>query len=106
MLCGGRTAVGVAIAINVATMRNTANINEGADVTADGVTAKALMKDVSGDTTSTFEAKATSGASGGDTGVAGSFALNIQNTTSEAAFKTGTTPAQVDAGSGGLARIA
>src|SRR5262249_14969157 len=55
------------------------------------------MKDVGGDTTSRFAAKATSGASGGDTGVAGSFALNVSTATSEGAIRGGAT---VNAGTG------
>src|SRR5207249_4428011 len=49
----------------------------------DGVNVTTAMKDVAGDSTHRFAAKATSGASGGDTGVAGSFALNVSSTTSE-----------------------
>src|SRR6185503_14392447 len=69
----GATSVGVAVAINVADMDNKATLD--GDITAEGASAKALMKDVDGDKTHKFAAKATSGASGGDTGVAGSFAL-------------------------------
>jgi len=72
------TAVGVAIAINVADMRNAAVVGTGVDVDGDGFTASATMKNA-GDTTHTFEAKATAGASATDTGVAGAFALNIVN---------------------------
>ena len=78
------TAVGVAVALNIAFMENTATVGAGTTITADGFTAKALMKDVGGDKTSTFAAKATSGSSGGDTGVAGSFALNYSEASSEA----------------------
>ncbi|TAK65480.1 MAG: hypothetical protein EPO22_04755, partial [Dehalococcoidia bacterium] len=81
------TAVGIAVAINVADMTNEALIGD-ATVTAEGVSATASMKNLSGDQKHLFEAKATSGASGGDTGVAGSFALNVSDTTTEAAVKS------------------
>ena len=71
------TAVGIAVSINVATMANQAFVGD-ADVTAQGISASAGMKDVGGDTKHKFEAKSTSGASGEDTGVAGSFALNLE----------------------------
>ena len=80
----GATSVGVAVALNIAFMENTATVGAGTTVTADGFKAEALMKDVGGDKTSTFLAKATSGASGGDTGVAGSFALNYSEATTKA----------------------
>src|SRR5207244_3051901 len=79
----GGTAVGVAVAINVATMTNRAVVGNNVTATGDGFSATAAMKNVGGDTTNRFGAKATSGASGGDTGVAGSFALNVSRATSE-----------------------
>jgi hypothetical protein len=72
--------VGVAVALNIADMDNTAVVGAGSTIDADGYTAEASMKKVGDDTTHTFVAKATSGASGGDTGVAGSFALNYSTT--------------------------
>jgi hypothetical protein len=57
-------------------MHNEAKLT-GTEIDANGVSAQALMKDVGGDKSHKFAAKATSGGSGGDTGVAGSFALNI-----------------------------
>ncbi|RUX65753.1 hypothetical protein, partial [Mesorhizobium sp. M7A.F.Ca.CA.004.08.2.1] len=74
------TAVGVAVAINIATMRNEASIGAGSIITADGVKAEAKMKNVGGDVTHRFGAESTSGASGGDIGVAGSFALSFADT--------------------------
>ena len=49
---------------------------------------EAVMKDVSGDTTHNFKASSTSGASGSDTGVAGSFALNVSQALTEAAVES------------------
>src|SRR6185436_4047452 len=69
------TAVGVAVAMNVADMESQALVASGATVTSDGASIEALMK--GGAQKHEFAAKATSGGSGGDTGVAGSFALNI-----------------------------
>jgi hypothetical protein len=90
------TAVGIGIALNIADMQNHAGVGDSS-ITADGVSVQALMKDVGGNKTHSFEAKATSGASGGDTGVAGSFALNYSQAETSATLKTGST---VNAGAG------
>src|SRR5205814_728003 len=82
--------IGAAIALNVVDAENTATIDGGAHVTANGVTVEALVTDVDGDTTNTFDAEATSGASGGKIGVAGSVAINaITSNTSEAVIQSG-----------------
>ena len=47
------------------------------------------MKDVGGDTVHTFGAEASSGAGGTSVGVAGSFALNLVDNTSEAVIAGG-----------------
>ena len=57
----GGTAVGVAVAINVADMTNRAVIGNNVNVTGDGVSAVASMKDAGGDQVNEFAAKATSG---------------------------------------------
>ena len=75
--CPSATAVGVAVAINVADMENDAIAPTGSTITSEGASIQAVMKDVGGDKTHKFAAKATSGGSGGDTGVAGSFALIV-----------------------------
>ena len=92
------TAVGLAIALNIADMQNDARIG-ASTVTADGVSVQALMKELDGgkDKTHTFAARATSGASGGDTGVAGSFALNYDKAQTDAEIASGAT---VNAGAG------
>jgi len=92
------TAVGIGIALNIAEMQNKAQLGANTTVTADGFSAQALMKDVGGDQTHTFAAKATSGASGGDTGVAGSFALNYSPAQTVAGLTSST--ATVNAGTG------
>ena len=56
----GGTSVGVAVAINVADMVNEATIGAGASVTADGLTLRATMKDVAGDSPDTHRFGATS----------------------------------------------
>ncbi|OWK21156.1 hypothetical protein AJ88_20870 [Mesorhizobium amorphae CCBAU 01583] len=61
-------------------MRNEASIGAGSIITADGVKAEAKMRNVGGDVTHRFGAESTSGASGGDIGVAGSFALSFADT--------------------------
>ena len=94
----GGTSVGIAVAINVAAMTDSAVIGSNAIIKADGVTRSAGMRDVGGDLKHDFAAKATSGASGGDTGVAGSFALNVSDTTAEAAVKAGSSLTITDGG--------
>src|SRR6185436_7608491 len=91
------TTVGIGIAINVAQMENVAEIEAGAKVSAQGASVQALMKDVGGDKTHRFGANAVSGASGGDTGVAGSFALNYAEMETEAELAAG---ALLNAGGG------
>ncbi|MBI3917574.1 MAG: hypothetical protein HY322_11275 [Betaproteobacteria bacterium] len=82
----GGTAVGVAVSINVANMTNEAIVGAGTTVTADSLTLSAIMKNVSSNVKHDFEAKSTSGASGGDVGVAGSFALSVVHTETNAVF--------------------
>src|SRR6185369_17095119 len=72
----GGTGIGVAISVNVADVDNKAQIGD-ATITAESVTVQALVPDVDGDDTHSFGAAAVSGASGADTGVAGSLAINI-----------------------------
>jgi len=110
----GGTAIGAAVAINYAEFANEATIGYGADVDSNGLTVEALM---TGGAASThdFGAKAVSGAGGGETGVAGSFALNIVSAHtwgvllsdpirgppgSPSGFDPPDTPASVDAGTG------
>ena len=64
------TGVGIAVAVNVGVAETEAQIGKGADVTAAGVSLQATSKDK-------FSASAVSGASQGDTGVAGSLAVNV-----------------------------
>jgi hypothetical protein len=95
----GSTGVGIAVAINVAGVTNEALFGAGTTtVTTGGASARALMTAGAGDK-SEFAAKATSGASGGDTGVAGSFALNISETRTRGAIVSG---ASVDGGTGDI----
>ncbi|MBU4319151.1 MAG: DUF4347 domain-containing protein, partial [Proteobacteria bacterium] len=80
--------IGVAGAINVATILNRATL--AGDVTARGITLEALMDSRdTGDTQHTLGAKAVSGAGAGNVGVAGSLAVDIGVTESQA-LVTGT----------------
>src|SRR6267143_357335 len=63
------TGVGIAVAVNVGVVNTEAKIGD-ADVTAAGISLQATSKD-------SFSASAVSGASKGDTGVAGSLAVNV-----------------------------
>ncbi|MEX0958002.1 MAG: LEPR-XLL domain-containing protein, partial [Burkholderiales bacterium] len=93
----GATSVGVAVALNIAHMSNTATVGANSTISGEGFEASALMKEVDGDSTHKFAAHATSGASGGDTGVAGSFALNYSEAQAEAVLPGTVT---VNAGTG------
>ncbi len=84
------TGVGVAVALNWVETTNEASIGANSTISAGGLSQEAVMTDVSGDTTQTFKAEATSGAGATDTGVAGSLAINIVNNTSEAIIESGT----------------
>ena len=82
MTGGTGTGVGVAIGLNVANVTTRARIGD-ADVTAEGVTVEAKMRETGSgddkDSTHRFGAQATSGAGGGKTGIAGSLAINVAN---------------------------
>ncbi|MCX2983413.1 leukotoxin LktA family filamentous adhesin [Halieaceae bacterium IMCC14734] len=88
---GGDTAVGVgaAVAVNVGVVTNVASIEDGATVTADGVTVEALMvKDADDKTkTSVFRADATSGAGASGVGVAGALGTHVGVATTAALIK-------------------
>ncbi|TMH43509.1 MAG: hypothetical protein E6H54_11135, partial [Betaproteobacteria bacterium] len=73
---GSSTGIGIAVAVNVADVTADASIGK-ATISADGVIVQALMLTSGDDSSHHFSAKATSGASGADTGVAGSLAINI-----------------------------
>ena len=74
-----------------------------ADVTAQGVTVEAKMRETGSgddkDSTHRFGAQATSGAGGGKTGIAGSLAINVANVAADATIAADAT---VDAGAGDL----
>jgi ubiquinone biosynthesis protein UbiJ len=92
---GSTTTVGIGagISINLVKSANEASIGQNATVTANGLTLEALMTPiaVSGgtDQTNTLDAEAKSGAGGSKVGLAGSLALNIADTSSQALIKTG-----------------
>ncbi|MFN9802590.1 MAG: beta strand repeat-containing protein, partial [Bacteroidota bacterium] len=94
----GKASVGIAVSLNIVDITNTATVGENATVKVKGLTLSALTNKALGDDGySNFTSKATSGASDGDVGIAGSFALNLIGTNqSLATVKSGT----VDAGGG------
>ena len=82
---GTGSAIGVGVAINIATMTNEASVGVGSVVESDGLVVEALMKSIDDGPGGTeavhaFVAAASSGASGGKIGVAGSVGINIANT--------------------------
>lgn len=80
---GNATNIGAAVALTWGEGDITATVGD-ADITSGGLTVQALMFDNGGDTTHGFSAEAISGASGGTTGVAGSFALTLPSVTTTA----------------------
>jgi filamentous hemagglutinin family protein len=101
---GSSTALGIGagVSVNLVKSSNEASIGRDADVKAQGLTLQAQMTDLQGDgsdLTHTLDAQAKSGAGGSKVGIAGSLALNIADTSSQALLKDG---AEVDARGGKL----
>lgn len=100
---GGKDAsVGAAIAINLANVNNLATIGSGAHVTSDGLVVTATMRNMSGDMTHTLGATSVSGAGGSGVGVAGSFAMSIDNVDTEATIQGGAFVTLADGNDGGV----
>ena len=83
---GGDAAIGVGVAINYARMINTAVIPATATIDAIGVTVSATMH-----SQHEFYARTSSGAGGGDVGIAGSVSINIVNLQTSAIIPGGAT---------------
>ena len=85
--------IGAGVSVNLVKSVNEASIGAGATVSANGVTLEALMTatplSVGTDQTNTMDAEAKSGAGGTKVGLAGSLALNIIDTSSQALIKGG-----------------
>ena len=82
--------VGAAVAVNTVDVTNHAVVDDNSIVDAPGLTLSALMKDVDGDAIHTFSADTVSGAGDGDIGVAGSVAIELVNTDTQATLRQGT----------------
>jgi hypothetical protein len=85
---GDPATIGAAVAIDTATGSLRASI-ANSTITADGVTVAARVLTVQEDREHSFSASATSGASGGDVGVAGAVAINHAGLTTEALLLSG-----------------
>ncbi|MDZ4169923.1 MAG: hypothetical protein U1E26_09770, partial [Coriobacteriia bacterium] len=96
---GTDATVGAAVAVNYARITNEAVISHGATVNADGISLTAIMADVAGERVHASSAEATSGASGGKVGVAGSLPINIIENHTRAVIESG---AVVACGSGDI----
>src|SRR6185295_17266465 len=83
---GGDASIGVGVAINYARMLNTAVIPSTATISSIGATISATMH-----SQHEFYARASSGAGGGDVGIAGSVAINIVNLQTAAVIPAGAT---------------
>lgn len=83
-----QVGIGAAVSINTVKAASAATLGNGA-TSAEGISVRSAMTDVSGDTTNTFSAQATSGAAGEKVGIAGSLALNIIDASSTAQIAEG-----------------
>src|SRR5262249_15820860 len=86
---GSGVTVGVGVAVNLANVVNEAGVQGGAVVTSTGFAADASETNVAGDTTNSFAAETTAGASGGQVGVAGSVAIDIVNVDTTGGIRSG-----------------
>jgi hypothetical protein len=80
---GGPASIGVAVAINTATGTLRASVANSA-ITSDGLTVAARVLTTEDDDQHAFSASATSGASGGNVGVAGAVAVNLAGLSTQA----------------------
>ncbi len=85
----GDWGVGVGVAISAADIVNEATIGTGVTLTTDGMTLDAGMRDVSSNMQHNFTTNATSGAGGGDNGIAGSVAIAIIDIDTRALVQSG-----------------
>ena len=75
------TAIGAAVAVNVATLSNKATVGDGAQITGNGITVQAVMPDDPAKQLTAkheFSTRALAGAAGQETSVAGSVAVDVQ----------------------------
>ncbi len=89
-----KVGIGAAVSINLVKSVNDALIGHNANITAKGLSLQATMTDTKGDAsdlTNSFEANAKSGAGGSTVGIAGSLALNLIDTSSQALIQGGAT---------------
>lgn len=89
--------IGAAVAISVIDLVNRAGLGQNTTVVANGFTASATMTDVDGDRVHTTSSTSESGAGSTDVAVAGSFALNVTTTQTQAVIPS---TAVVSAGTG------
>ncbi|MCZ4315718.1 leukotoxin LktA family filamentous adhesin [Comamonadaceae bacterium G21597-S1] len=76
---GGTVGIGAAVGINIGVLTNTARVADNSTIQGVGVTVGASMRDSGGNR---FVTSATSGAAGGNVGVAGALGVNVlANTT-------------------------
>ena len=86
------TAVGAAVAVNVATLTNKATVGDGAQIEGAGITVQAVMPDDPAKQVTAaheFSTRALAGAAGQETSVAGSVAVDVQSSDTQATVGTG-----------------
>jgi hypothetical protein len=98
---GTSATVGAAVALNVSSLTNRATLG-ASNVTSDGASISATLFDKQDEETDrhSFLVSSTSGASGGNLGVAGSFALNLGKALTDASMSDGATVNLIDGGDG------
>ncbi|MFN8738567.1 MAG: beta strand repeat-containing protein, partial [Pirellula sp.] len=91
----GDWGVGVGVAILAADLVNEATIGTGVTLSTDGLTLDAGMRDVASNMQHNFSTNATSGAGGGDNGIAGSVAIAVIDMDTRALVQSGTIPSTI-----------
>ncbi len=87
----GTVGVGTGVAVNDVDISNLAIIDTGATVSSRGLIVDASMLDIGGDTRHTFATESISGAGAKTVAIAGSLALALIDTTTQATVKAGAT---------------
>ena len=100
------TSVGAGVAVNLAFVTNEAIVGGGATIRGTSITVEATATAVGTDTTQVFGAEATSGAGDGKNSVAGSIAVNVVLSRTEARVASGVHSTVVAGGTGDVRVVA
>ena len=100
------TSVGAGVAVNLAFVTNEAIVGSGATIQGTSITVEATATAVGTDTTQVFGAEAISGAGDGKNSVAGSIAVNVVLSRTEARLASGVSSTVVAGGTGDVRVVA